>query len=113
MALVLAACSLLFARQWIAVELQLKSFSFVPADRGCVIAADEGFGIAFVPGLLVLNDHEPVCDYWPLTKGLHRSRLGSDSCVHLRPTTAWVPRASAAIASVMEPPESLCLLPAL
>ena len=110
MALVLAACSLLFARQWIAVELQLKSFSFVPADRGCVIAADEGFGIAFVPGLLVLNAHEPEYGCWPLMKGLHHSRLGSDS---LCPMTAWVPRASAAIASVMVPPESLCLLPAL
>ena len=91
------------------------SSSVVPADRGYVIAADEGFGIASVPGFLVLNDHEPVYDYWLLRKGLHRSRLGPDSCVHLRPTTAWVPRASAAIASalVMEPPESLCLLTAL
>ena len=113
MALGLAACSPLFARQWLAVELRLMSSSVVPADRGCVIAADEGFGIASVPGFLVLNDHEPVYDYWPLRKGLHRSRLGSDSCVHLRPTTVWDPRASAAIASVMEPPESLCLLPAL
>ena len=92
------------------------SSSVVPADRGCAIAADEGFGIAFVPGLLVLNDHEPGYDYWPLMKGLHRSRLGTGSYVRhlrLRPTTAWVPRASAAIASalVMEPP--CCLPPAL
>ena len=89
------------------------SSSVVPADRGCVIAADEGFGIAFVPGLLVLNAHEPVCGLRrcvPLMKGLHHSRLGSDS---LCPMIAWVPRASAAIASVMVPPESLCLLPAL
>ena len=91
------------------------SSSVVPADRGCVIAADEGFGIAFVPGRLVLNDHEPGYDYWPLMKGLNRSRLGTDSYVRLRlrPMTAWVPRASAAITSalVMEPP--CCLPPAL
>ena len=110
MALGLAAYSPLFARRWIAVELRLMSSSVVPADRGCVIAADEGFGIASVPGFLVLNDHEPEYDCWPLMKGLHHSRLGSDS---LCPMTAWVPRASAAIASVMVPPESLCLLPAL
>ena len=110
MALGLAAYSPLFARRWIAVELRLMSSSVVPADRGCVIAADEGFGIAFVPGLLVLNAHEPEYGCWPLMKGLHHSRLGSDS---LCPMTPWVPRASAAIASVMVPPESLCLLPAL
>ena len=67
------------------------SSSVVPADRGCVIAADEGFGIAFVPGFPVLTDHEPEYDCWPLMKGLHHSRLGSDS---LCPMTAWVPRAS-------------------
>ena len=89
------------------------SSSVVPADRGCVIAADEGCVIACVPGFLVLNDHEPVYDYWPLRKGLYRSRLGSDSFVHLRPTTAGVPRALAAMASAMEPAESPCLLPAL
>ena len=112
MALYLAACSTLFARRWIVVELPWMSSSVVP-DEGCVIAC--------VPGFLVLNDHEPVYDYWPLSelrKGLHRSRLEPDasqpdSCVHLRPTTAWVPHASAAIASAMEPPESPCLLPAL
>ena len=104
MALYLAACSTLFARRWIVVELPWMSSSVVPAE-GCVIAC--------VPGFLVLNDHEPVYDYWPLRKGLHRSRLGSDSYVHLRPTAAWVPRASAAITSAMEPPESPCLLPAL
>ena len=104
MALYLAACSTLFARRWIVVELPWMSSSVVPVED-CVIAC--------VPGFLVLNDHEPVYDYWPLRKGLHRSRLGPDSCVHLRPTTAWVPRASAAIASAMEPPESPCLLPAL
>ena len=91
------------------------SSSVVPADRGCVIAADEGFGIAFVPGLLVRIDHGPVFDYWPMTarKGLYRSLLGPDSCVLLRPTTAWVPRALAAIASAKELPECPCLLPAL
>ena len=81
----------------------------------------EGFGIAcgdldlLFPGFLVRNDHEPVFDYWPMIaqKGLHCYRLGPDSFVHLRPMTAWVPHASAAIASalVMKPPESL--LPAL
>ena len=107
MALYLAACSTLFARRWIVVELPWMSSSVVPAE-GCVIAC--------VPGFLVLNDHEPVYDYWPLSelrKGLHRSRLEPDSCVHLRPTTAWVPHASAATASAMEPLESHCLLPAL
>ena len=112
MALGLAACSPLFARQWIAVELRLMSSSVVPAV---------GFGIACgdldlrVPGFLVRNDHEPVFDYWPMTarKGLYRSLLGPDSCVHLRPTTAGVPLASAAIALAMELPESPCLLPAL
>ena len=105
MALYLAACSTLFAQQWIVVELPWMISSVVPAE-GCVIA--------YVPGFLVLNDHEPVYDYWPLRKGLHRLRLGTDSYVRLRlrPTTAWVPHASAAIASalVMEP---VCLLPAL
>ena len=105
MALYLAACSTLFARRWIVVELPWMSSSVVP-DEGCVIAC--------VPGFLVLNDHEPAYDYWPLRKGLNRSRLGTDSYVRLlrlRPTTAWVPRASAAIslALVMEPPESYFL----
>ena len=89
------------------MELPLMSSSAFPADpaEGCVIAD--------APGFPALKDHEPVYDCWPLRKGLHRSRLGPDSYVHLRPTTAWVPHASAAIASalVMEPPESL--LPAL
>ena len=87
------------------------SSSVVPADRGCVIAADEGFGIAFVPGLLVLNAHEPVCGLRrcvPLMKGSSHSRLESDN---LCPMTTGVPRALAAIALVMELPE--CLLPAL
>ena len=61
MALGLAAGSLLFARQWIAVELQLMSSSVVPADRGCAIAADEGFGIVSVPVFRVRSAHEPVC----------------------------------------------------
>ena len=111
MALVLAACSLLFARQWIAVELQLLSSSVVPADRGCVIAADEGYGI--VPVLRVRNAPEPVCGLRrcvPLMKGSYPLRLESDN---LCPMTTGVPRALAAIASVMVPPESLCLLPAL
>ena len=97
------------------MELPLMSSSVVPADRGCVIAADEGFGIAFVPGPRVLNDHEPEFDCWPLTarKGFYRLLLGPDSCVHLRPMTAGVPRAAAAIASAMKLPESPCLLPAL
>ena len=60
-ALGLAAGSPLFARQWIAVELQLMSSSVVPADRGCAIAADEGCGIVSVPVLRVRNAHEPVC----------------------------------------------------
>ena len=59
MALGLADGPRLFARQWIAVELQLLSSSVVPADRGCVIAADEGYGI--VPVLRVRNAPEPVC----------------------------------------------------
>ena len=88
-------------------------FPAVPADRGCVIAAVEGFGIAFVPGPLVLNDHEPECDCWrcrPLMKGSHHSRLESDNPC---PMTTGVSRALAAIASVMVPLELLCLLRAL
>ena len=74
MALGLAACSPLFARQWIAVELQLMNSSGVPAsaDRGCAIAADEGFGIVSVPVLRVRNAHEPVYGFRrcvPLMKG--------------------------------------------
>ena len=61
MALGLAAGSLLFARQWIAVELQLLNFSVVPAVRGCAIAADEGCGIVSVPVFRVRSAHEPVC----------------------------------------------------
>ena len=91
------------------MELPWMSSSAFPADpaEGCVIA--------YAPGFPALKDHEPVYDCWPLRKGLHRSFLGPDNSVHLRPTTAWVPHASAAIASalVMEPPESLCPLPAL
>ena len=60
MALGLAAGSLLFARQWIAVELQLLNSSVVPAVRGCAIAADEGCGIVSVPVLRVQNAPEPV-----------------------------------------------------
>ena len=95
------------AWQWILLELPLMSSSAFPADpaEGCVIAD--------APGFPALKDHEPVYDCWPLRKGLHRSRLGPDSYVHLRPTTAWVPRASAAIASALVMPESPCLLPAL
>ena len=88
----------------------LVALSVLPADRGCVTAADEGFGIAFVPGPLVLNDHEPECDCWrcrPMMKGSHHSRLESDN---LCPMTTGVSRALAAIASVMVPPELLCLL---
>ena len=87
--------------------------SVLPADRGCVTAAAEGFGIAVVPGLRVLTDHEPECDCWrcrPMMKGSHHSRLESDN---LFPMTTGVPRALAAIASVMELPESPFLLPAL
>ena len=89
------------------MELPWMSSSAFPADpaEGCVIAYALGFP--------ALKDHEPVYDCWPLRKGLHRSRLEPDSCVHLRPTTAWVPHASAAIASAMELLESHCLLPAL
>ena len=109
MALGLAACSPLFARQWIAVELRLMSSSVVPADRGCVIAADEGFGIASVPGLRVLNAHEPEYGLRrcvPLMKGSHHSRLESDN---LCPMTIEVSRALAAAALVMELPKSPCL----
>ena len=83
--------------------------SVLPADRGCVTAADEGFGIAFVPGPLVLNDHEPECDCWrclPMMKGSHHSRLESDN---LCPMTIEVSRALAATALVMASPESPCL----
>ena len=82
MALVLAACSLLFARQWIAVELRLMSSSVVPADRGCVIAADEGFGTVSFPVPRVLSAPEPVfglCRCVPLMKGSHHSRLEPDN----------------------------------
>ena len=88
----------------------LVALSVLPADRGCVTAAAEGFGIAVVPGLRVLNDHEPECDCWcclPMMKGSHRSRLESDNPC---PMTTGVSRALAAIASVMVPPELLCLL---
>ena len=109
MALGLVACSPLFARQWIAVELRLMSSSVVPADRGCVIAADEGFGIAFVPGLLVLNAHEPVCGLRrcvPLMKGSCHSRLESDTLCQM---AIEVSLALAATALVMAFPESPCL----
>ena len=42
------------------------------ADRGCAIAADEGFGIVAVPVLRVRNAHEPVYGFRrcvPLMKG--------------------------------------------
>ena len=109
MALGLAACSPLFARQWIAVELRLMSSSVVPADRGCVIAADEGFGIVSVPVLRVLNAPEPVCGLRrcvPLMKGSYRSRRESDI---LCPMPIEVSRALAATALVMASPESPCL----
>ena len=109
MALGLAACSPLFARQWIAVELQLMSSSVVPADRGCAIAADEGFGIVSVPVLRVQNAHEPVCGLRrcvPLMKGSYHSRLESDI---LCPMPIEVLRAVAATALVMASPESPCL----
>ena len=61
MALVLAACLPLCVRQWILEEMQLLSFSVVPADRGCANAADEGCGIVSVPVLRVRIAHEPVC----------------------------------------------------
>ena len=89
------------------------SSSVVPADRGCVIAADEGFGIVSVPVLRVLNAHEPVCGLRrcvPLMKGSHHSRLESDN---LCPLTTEVSRALAATALVMELPESPCLRPAI
>ena len=87
------------------MELRLMSSSAADPAEGCVIVDALGFP--------ALKDHEPVYDCWPWRKGLHRSFLGPDSFVHLRPTTAWVPHDSAATASalVMEPPESL--LPAI
>ena len=82
MALGLAAGSLLFARQWIAVELQLLNSSVVPAVRGCVIAADEGFETVCSPVPRVLSAPEPVfglCRCVPLMKGSHHSRLEPDN----------------------------------
>ena len=96
----MAAC----AWQWILLELMLMSSSAADAAEGCVIVDTLGFP--------ALNDHEPEYDCWPWMKGLHRSRLGPDSSVHLRPMTVWVPLDSAAASAlVMEPPESL--LPAI
>ena len=91
------------------MELQLLSSSVVPADRGCVIAADEGFGIVSVPVLRVRNAHEPVCGLRrcvPLMKGSYHSRLESDI---LGPMTIEVSPAVAATALVMASPESPCL----
>ena len=109
MALGLAAWSPLFARQWIAVELQLLSSAVVPADRGCALAADEGCGIVSVPVLRVRIAHEPVCGLRrcvPLMKGSYHSRLESDN---LCPMTIEVSRALAATALLMASPESPCL----
>ena len=113
MALVLVSCSPLCVRQWIAVELRQMSSSVVPAVRGCVIAADEGFETVCSPVPRVLSAPEPVCGLRrcvPLMKGSYHSRLESDN---LCPMTTGVPRASAAIALVMELPESPGLLLAL
>ena len=115
MALGLAAWSPLFARQWIAVELQLMSSAVVRAraDRGCVIAADEGCGIVPVPVLRVRIVHEPVCGLRrcvPLMKGSYHSRLESDN---LCPMTIEVSHALAATALLMASPESPCLRLAL
>ena len=110
MALGLAAGSPLFARQWIAVELQLLSSSVVPADRGCVIAADEGYGI--VPVLRVRNAPEPVCGSCrcvPLMNDSSHSRLESDNPCAM---TTEVYRAVAATALLLASPDSPCLLPA-
>ena len=85
------------------------SSSVVPAVRGCVIAADEGFEIVCFPVPRVLNAPEPVCGLRrcvPLMKGSHHSRLESDN---LCPMTTEVSRALAAAALVMELPESPCL----
>ena len=109
MAPVLVSCSPLCVRQWIAVELRQMSSSVVPAVRGCVIAADEGFETVCFPVPRVLSAHEPVCGLRrcvPLMKGSHHSRLESDN---LCPMTIEVSRALAATALVMASPESPCL----
>ena len=116
MALGLAACSPLFARQWIAVELQLMSSSVVRsrADRGCAIAADEGCGIVPVPVLRVRIVHEPVCGLRrcvPQRKGLHHLRLASGSLcpMALAEEAIEVSYVVAATALLLASPESPCL----
>ena len=109
MAPVLVSCSPLCVRQWIAVELRQMSSSVVPAVRGCVIAADEGFETVCSPVPRVLSAPEPVfglCRCVPLMKGSHHSRLEPDN---LCPMTIEVSRALAAAALVMELSKSPCL----
>ena len=109
MALCLAACSPLFARRWIVVELPLMSSSVVPAVRGCVIAADEGFETVCSPVPRVLSAPEPVCGLRrcvPLMKGSCHSRLESDTLCQM---AIEVSPAVAATALVMASPESPCL----
>ena len=58
------------------------SSSVVPAVRGCVIAADEGFETVCSPVPRVLSAPEPafgLCRCVPLMKGSHHSRLEPDN----------------------------------